>query len=86
MNILKTINEFGEEITIELLFNFEIKELNKNYVVYTLNDDDVSEDVNVLISEMYYEDKTPRIKSIDESEKEMVVLFYNNIKNSIVNQ
>lgn len=86
MNILKTINEFGEEITIELLFNFEIKELNKNYVVYTLNDDGVSEDVNVLISEMYYEDKTPRIKSIDESEKEMVVLFYNNIKNSIVNQ
>ena len=86
MNILKTINEFGEEITIELLFNFEIKELNKNYVVYTLNDDGVSEDVNVLISEIYYDDKTPRIKSIEESEKEMVVLFYNNIKNSIVNQ
>ena len=86
MNTLKTINEFGDELTIELLFNFEIKELNKNYVVYTLNDDGVSEDVNVLISEIYYEGDIPRIKSIDESEKEMVVIFYNDIKNSIVNQ
>ena len=86
MNILKTINEFGEEVTIEVFFNFQIKELNKNYVVYTLNDDGISEKVNVFISEIYYEGEIPRIKSIEDDEKEMVVLFYNNMKNSIVNQ
>lgn len=86
MNILKVINQLGQEITIEILFNFEIKELNKNYVIYTLNDNGFSENVNVLISEIYYKDKIPMIKSIDEKEKEMVILFYENIKNSIVNQ
>lgn len=86
MNILKVINQFNQEITIELLFNFEIKELNKKYVVYTLNDNDINEDVNVLISEIYYDKQIPKIKSIDEREKEMVILFYNNIKNSIIKQ
>lgn len=86
MNILKVINQFNQEITIELLFNFEIKEINKNYVVYTLNDNDINEDVNVLISEIYYDKQIPKIKSIDEREKEMVILFYNNIKNSIIKQ
>jgi len=83
-NILNTINEFGQEITIEILLNFKIEELNKEYVVYTINDDNVSEEVDMIISEIYYENNIPKIKSIDEDEKEMVILFYNDIKNSIV--
>lgn len=83
-NILKTINELGQEITIEILLSFKIEELNKQYVVYTINDDNISEDVSVIISEIYYENNIPKIKSINEDEKEMVILFYNDIKNSIV--
>ena len=83
-NILNNVNEFGQKITIEILLNFKIEELNKEYVVYTINDDNVSEEVDMIISEIYYENNIPKIKSIAEDEKEMVILFYNDIKNSIV--
>ena len=49
-NILNTVNEFGQKITIEILLNFKIEELNKEYVVYTINDDNVSEEVDMIIS------------------------------------
>jgi len=82
-NIIKTINENNEEITLEIILNFRIDEFNKEYVAYTINDNDVDEDVVVFISELYYENNIPKIKSIKEEEKEMVLLFYNNIKETI---
>jgi len=83
-NVLKTLNEFGQEITIEIILSFIIEELNKEYVVYTINDDGISNDVNIIISEIEYINNIPKIKSIPEEEKEMVILFYNNVKKSIV--
>ena len=83
-NILKTVNENNQEITIEILLNYKIEEYNKEYVVYTINDDESENDALVFISELYYENNVPKIKSIDENEKEMVLLFYNNIKNEIL--
>lgn len=82
-NSLKIINEFEQEIIIEIILSFRIEELNKEYVVYTINDDNISDDVNIIISEIEYTNNVPKIKSILEEEKEMVILFYNNIKNSI---
>ena len=32
-NVLKTVNEAGEEIVIEIVFSFRIDEFDKSYVV-----------------------------------------------------
>lgn len=83
-NVKTVINENGEEIRLEILFSFRVDELNKGYIVYSVNDDGVSDDVTVCISEFYIENDVPKIKSIDENEKEMVLLFYESVKSSIV--
>lgn len=82
-NSLTVKNENGEEITLEIILNFKIEEYGKNYVAYTLNDDGVSETVNVCISEIEYLEDVPFVKSIPEEEVPTVVAFYNHIKNNI---
>lgn len=83
-NATTIINELGQEITIEILISFSIEEYNKNYVAYTINDDGISENVQICISEIIYsEDGLPSLVSIPEEEKELVLIFYNNIKESI---
>lgn len=74
-------NENNEAIIVEVLFNFKIDKIAKEYIVYTLNDDNVSEEVNVFISEIEYENNVPKVVPIKDDEKEMVLLFYNSIKN-----
>ena len=76
-------NYQGEELTIEILATFNLKELNKNYVVYTLNDDGVSEEVTVLINEYVLENDQPKIIPIPEEETAMVLAFYNTIRENI---
>lgn len=76
-------NDQGEELTIEILATFNLKELNKNYVVYTLNDDGVSEEVTVLINEYVLENDQPKIIPIPEEETAMVLAFYNTIRENI---
>jgi uncharacterized protein YrzB (UPF0473 family) len=78
-NIKTVYSENNKPITVEIFFSFEIEELNKSYIVYSVNDDDINEDVNVLISEIH----DNRIVSIPEKEKEMVLLFYENIKDNL---
>ena len=73
--------EDGESITVEIILSFEIEELNKKYIAYTLNDNEEDEDVDVLISEI--EDN--KIKSVPEDEIEMVLEYYENAK-SLINE
>lgn len=73
----------GNDITIEIITTFNLKELNKNYVVYTLNDDGVSEEVTVLINEYVLENDQPKIIPIPEEETAMVLAFYNTIRENI---
>lgn len=73
----------GNDITIEIITTFNLKELNKNYVVYTLNDDGVSEEVTVLINEYVLENEQPKIIPIPEEETAMVLAFYNTIRENI---
>ena len=77
-NTITTINEKNEIITIEILIGFKIEEIGKEYVAYTINDDNLSDTVTVLISEIDYDNDIPKIVPIKEDEKEMVLLFYNN--------
>ena len=46
------INENGEEIRVEVILSFSIEEFNKNYIAYTINDDDSLETAVVLINEV----------------------------------
>ena len=44
------LNENGEEIKIDIIMQFKIEENNKEYVVFTVNDDGLSPDVYVNIA------------------------------------
>ena len=86
MEEIKTVkvvtNENGEEIRIEILFGFDVPEYGKHYVAYTINDDGVSEHVNVLLAEY---DGNFQIKSIPFEEREEVVAAYESMKQIIEN-
>ena len=68
--------ENGEAISIEIILSFEIKEFNKKYIVYTLNDNGKDEEVDVFISEV----ENNRIKSIPQDEIDKVLEYYENAK------
>lgn len=73
----------GNDITIEVITTFSLEELKKNYIVYTLNDDGVSEEITVLINEYVLENEQPKIVPIPKEETAMVLAFYNTIRENI---
>ncbi len=75
------INENGEEIKIEIVFSFRLEELNKNYIAYTINDDDSLSTALIFISEL--DPNTNQIISIKEEEKEMVMTAYEEFKKGV---
>ena len=79
-NVVVT-RENGEDIVIDILLSFEVEELQKKYIAYTLNDDGVSENVVVLISEI---DQNNHIKDIYEEDKDLVFEAYNTAKELIM--
>ena len=78
------INENGEEIRVEVILSFSIEEFNKNYIAYTINDDDSLETAVVLINEVDIE--TNKLLTIKFEEKEMVLTTYNDIKKTIFDE
>lgn len=78
------IDEAGNEIKIDIIMQFKIEELNKEYAVFTVNDDGKSEEVYINITEL---EKIPsgeyQMKMIPENEKNMVLTFYDSIRDSI---
>ena len=77
------INENGENVKIDIIMRFKVEELNKEYIVYTLNDDGKSEDVYVNIAGIDESSGTPQLRLIPESERSMVLVFYDNLRDSI---
>lgn len=78
------INENGEEIRVEVILSFSIEEFNKNYIAYTINDDDSLETAVVLINEVDIENN--KLLPIKFEEKEMVLTTYNDIKKTIFDE
>ena len=62
---------------------FSIEELNKQYIVYTINDDGVSEKVPVLIAETSDENGNYMLKKIPENEVKTVLMFYDNVRDTL---
>lgn len=84
MNRKTVRTENGEDVTIEILVNFKVEEYDKEYVGYTLNDDNDSFKIKVFISEIQYDSTgKARVASIREDEKDLVLMIYKNIRNSI---
>ncbi len=81
-NLIVVKNNNNETMTIELLLDFKIESIGKEYIVYTINDNDESETVNVIISEIKYDGEIPVVVPIKEDEKEMVFLFYDRLRKS----
>lgn len=75
------INESGVEIKVEVVLAFEVEELGKSYVAYTINDDDSYETAIVLISQ--YNPETNQLLAIPFEDKEKVYAVYNDIKKMI---
>lgn len=82
MNGLEVINEIGELVKINVIGQFKIDELNRKYIMYTLNDDGVSEDVLLLIAQVEIVNGKMNLLSIPEEEKNMVISFFDNIRDS----
>lgn len=82
MEIIEVINEIGELVKINLIGQFRLEEYNKEYIMYTLNDDGISEDVIILIAQVENIDGKLKLLSIPDEEKNMVALLFDNIRDT----
>jgi uncharacterized protein YrzB (UPF0473 family) len=80
---LKVVNANNQEINVDIIMRFKIEESNKEYVVYTINDDGKSEDVYVNIAGLEEKDGKYQLRLIPEEEKNMVLVFYDNLRDTI---
>ena len=78
-------NEEGKIINISFLGFFKIQELEKEYIMYSLvNQDDDSSYGNILLGEVVRLDNNDiQILGINESEIDLVVAYYNEISSQI---
>ncbi len=73
--------EDGETITVDIILGFEIEELNKKYIAYTINDNGEDEEVDVLISEV----ENNSLKNIPDEEINIILEYYNEAKKLVEN-
>lgn len=85
-NSINVINEIGESVKIDIIGRFLIKEVNKEYIMYTLNDDGVSEQTIVLIAQIKTENGKMRLLSIPDEERNLVMVFFDNIRDNACNR
>ena len=77
------LNENGEEVKIDIIMQFKIEESNKEYVVFTVDDDGKSEDVYVNIMGIEEVNGEYQLRLIPEEEKNLVLVFYDNLRDTI---
>ncbi len=80
---LGVINEAGEEVKVKLIMRFKVEELGKEYIVYTLNDDQKSEEVLTTIAGIEEKDGKIELKLIPYEERNLVLSFYDHIRDTI---
>ena len=73
-------NEQGENINISVLGTFQIPDLNKEYMMYSMVDENDSNSLGaVLIGELLNDEDKLQVVGIPEEDKEMIVAYYNEI-------
>ena len=84
MEDIKFVNENGKKITISLMGFFRVTGLDKEFIMYSIVDDNISNDEgDVLLGEVVRDNDTIQILGIDEEEVDMVVAYYNEISKQI---
>lgn len=85
MKDIKVQDSNGNIINVSALGFFKIPDLDKEYIMYSLTDENPNNIYgNILLGEVIRIDEdTIRIEGILDSEKEMVVAYYNEISNQL---
>ena len=64
----------------EEIMTFHVDEIGKTFLAYTVNDDNVSENVDVNLVEILNMDSDkPTFKKIDDEDMNMVIEVFNNL-------
>lgn len=73
-------NEQGENINISMIGTFEIPDLKKEYMMYSMVDENEENSLGaVLIGELLKDGDKIKVAGVPEEEKEMVVAYYNEV-------
>lgn len=84
MQDIKFIDENRKEITISVIGYFRVDELEKEFIMYSMVDDNVDNDMGyVLLGEVVRYDGIVQILGIESEERDMVLAYYNEISNQI---
>ena len=84
MKDIRFVDESGKEMTISLIGYFKISELGKEFIMYSMVDDDSNNDIgHVILGEVVREEGVVQILGIESEEKDMVLAYYNEISNQI---
>ncbi len=81
---LNVRDENGNKVTVSVMGMFEIPDLEKKYVMYSiLNEDDSISYGGVLLGELVGEGEDLQVLGILPEEKDMVVAYYNEISTQL---
>ena len=85
MKEMKIYDANGNQINVSVIGMFRIPDLEKEYVMYSLMDDDVNnENAGVLLGEVVRdEDGNIQVLGILSEEKDVVVAYYNEIADQL---
>ena len=73
-------NEQGENINITVIGTFEIPDLKKEYMMYSMEDENEENSLGaILIGELLKDEDKIKVAGVPEEEKEMVVAYYNEV-------
>lgn len=77
-------DENGNDLTIAVLGAFKIDALEKEYIMYSLVDSDITnENGYVLLAEIIHDEDGTKILGIKDNEKDLVMAFYNEISDGL---
>lgn len=78
------IEKDGIKVEISSIGTFKVPDLNKEYIMYSLIDNNENNiDGKMLIGEVIEEDNAKKIVGIKPEEKELVVAYYNEISTQL---
>ena len=70
----------GKSYVFEEIMTFHVDEIGKTFLAYTVNDDNVSENIDVNLVEILNMDSDkPTFKKIDDEDMNMVIEVFNNL-------
>lgn len=77
-------DEKGNNINISLIGFFKIEQLEKEFIMYSIIDDDKNNlDGYILLGEVLRNNDSIQILGIKENEKELVLAYYNEISKQL---